>query len=936
MCSPSNISCHTTKTTGLNANSQNANSHRYRSEATNLAISREILPITRNTANSSPPLVTPSKVSTTDRNQEQVLKVMNNLVCSSTRAHSPQYVMNSEKKGILEEMAAPNAFLSKAHAPQLSYMNLLQNNSRHPSISTDNLFNDNKIMTPSEASNESNFTHLKRNQSIVNVPHNTSKDPKHELLSNPRLPPPLMLSSDEIQYRQYEHSLKNSPSPRDVTQDMHLYKRPGIGSPDSRSNPQGTYHHNHQMDFQPVPRVSLSQMWPQTSYLPRSPHCGETRQEPSPSSSASNSSIASPDDWSSNTDGNNMIRDQPHSSPSMSRSQHYMSPPMYRQQQIRPRLPFNLKPRPNNTYQTSQKQFQGQPPAQYSQFWGQQPGSYHPHSQVPSVSNSVTSPHHTRQSNTTQTPSPLSCNTSTNGTLSPPARTSPEILKTLLRKKACLYEPGTSRAITLLTWLVARRLALQHGYFSRQHLQSGVHAIVGDKISHGIITRTKVNRCMQVILNSCFYYIIPKPDGTEESGESFRRLFEKTVVDDTALIKTLPEPWNDLEISENTLIDRNCVSPILADMKEEDEDNGRGHANSKRQVLLCFNENVRCAEDVLRCHNDFIRDSAISANLALTPEEWRSFYLCKDEKSVSASPTKKVTTENNYDSYLSFDMPADVEESLAFKENISSTQCRVVGDTLGQMTTSELGKFRTTWCCKRYEHDATLCRFAHIDLNKGWLRRNTSKFKYSTTMCPKTSIVNDETSSLNGCYINACEDGIKCKFAHSAEEVDYHPKNYKTKVCEWTKKGLCHSCDMRDICPYLHPSNNSFCSLTPPRPTRHSARRMNDTPCRIKGHLIGGKHPNPSIGSTDVGSYTRAGAPMLYLCPAPNSEFDKTLHFPGLCSLYRRNCATYYAHDTGSKEVKYSNFGDNWAQPASLPSMGKSAGGGLFSLFGVV
>ena len=38
------------------------------------------------------------------------------------------------------------------------------------------------------------------------------------------------------------------------------------------------------------------------------------------------------------------------------------------------------------------------------------------------------------------------------------------------------------------------------------------------------------------------------------------------------------------------------------------------------------------------------------------------------------------------------------------------------------------------------QHDATLCHFAHIELNKGWLCRNTSQFEYSTTMCPKTSI----------------------------------------------------------------------------------------------------------------------------------------------------------------------------------------------------
>lgn len=49
-----------------------------------------------------------------------------------------------------------------------------------------------------------------------------------------------------------------------------------------------------------------------------------------------------------------------------------------------------------------------------------------------------------------------------------------------------------------------------------------------------------------------------------------------------------------------------------------------------------------------------------------------------------------------------------------------------------------------------------------------------------------------------------------------------------------------------------------------------------------------------------------------------------------------RNCATHYAHDTGSKEIEYSNFGDYWEQSASLHSIGNSTEKTSFSLFGVV
>ena len=134
------------------------------------------------------------------------------------------------------------------------------------------------------------------------------------------------------------------------------------------------------------------------------------------------------------------------------------------------------------------------------------------------------------------------------------SRSSSEILKTLLRKKACLYEPDPSRAVALVTWLVGRELALEFGFFTRQQLQAGVHACVSEKIDSGVITRTKVNRCMQIILNSCFHYIIPRPDGTEENGNTFRLTFAREVADDATLLRVLPAPWNNLTIDREAIL----------------------------------------------------------------------------------------------------------------------------------------------------------------------------------------------------------------------------------------------------------------------------------------------------------------------------------------------------------------------------------------------
>lgn len=464
------------------------------------------------------------------------------------------------------------------------------------------------------------------------------------------------------------------------------------------------------------------------------------------------------------------------------------------------------------------------------------------------------------------------------------SRSAPEVLKTLLRKKACLYEAGTSRAIALVTWLVGRKLALEKGYFSRQLLQSGVHAVVGQKIDSGLVTRTKVNRCMQIILNSCFHYIIPRPDGIEESGAIFRESFNEEVDDDSYLISHLDAPWDNLDIS---LAENAC--------EEDDEDDDTSKDGStKRQVLLCFNENVRSAEDVLRCHNDFIRDAAISANLCLTAEDWRNFFSRKDEDCSFTSSTLESTTsvtnspiirgnDGNEIPYLSFDIPSEVTESIDAKEGCVPWAKHT--DVLGQMSSNELSKFRTTWCCKRYDHDEHLCRFAHINVNMGWLRRDPSKYQYSEKMCTSVSTVKNGRL-LNGCVVNSCKDAMLCKFAHSTEEALYHPNNYKRSACYSMNSG--QVCPLLDICPYLHPDQGT---------QQLVCRHLKTEPSKQK--LSGSK------GST---SAPPKSAPILYLNPAPPSAFDKSLYFPGLCTLYRHNCAVNYAYQNGATASIYSLF----------------------------
>lgn len=487
-------------------------------------------------------------------------------------------------------------------------------------------------------------------------------------------------------------------------------------------------------------------------------------------------------------------------------------------------------------------------------------------------------------------------------------RSASEVLKTLLRKKACLYEPDTSRSVALVTWLVGRELAHVYGFFSRQQLQSGVHACVASKIEAGTITRTKVNRCMQIILNSCFHYIIPRSDGTEENGDHFRDIFSKNVNDDSYLLRHLPEPWNDLTVQRDAVIEATLhemeedkpqgtkspstpkTSPrfgsVNADKSpDRDFNDGVDRDDSKRAVLLCFNENVRSAEDVFRCHNEFIRDTANAAHLQLTAQEWRQFF----GREASGAP------------YLwgNVGIPTLTGETPGGPPRQP--------DLLGQMSKEELAKFRTSWCTKRYDHDRDLCGFAHVEVNGGWLRRNSAIYEYKDEMCPLISTAGDKFISPSHFFLNECPKGVHCRYAHSMEEILYHSRRYKTKVCTslYSRSGGCH---LGDVCPDLHPPDVT-------RPLKKSSES--------RSHSNRRKHEHGSHLGTKPCSEMPAGSPVVYASPAPFSSFEHQLGMPGLQSLYRRHSEVIraFVRSSGKAKCSYSPFGDGWGiSDASSPS----------------
>lgn len=544
---------------------------------------------------------------------------------------------------------------------------------------------------------------------------------------------------------------------------------------------------------------------------------------------------------------------------------------------------------------------------------------------------------------------------------------------------------------------------MSRGYFTRQSLQTGVHNVVDAKINAGAITRTKVNRCMQIILNSCFHYIIPRVDGSEEDGTAFSVEFIKTarVGDDVTLLESLPPPWSDLEVPMEIAADPDEEEEVVVAPKSgrrgslgsaKGSGGGGGYLTSKRSVLLCFNENVRCAQDVFRCHNEFIRDAAHSSNLHLTAEEWKSFFSggvspvsprfgptpsggkapstvstgnsTPTSTGMSVSPASlspagiRPSNEGDVDTAgiqppaltlgsawtqapgptISL-LPRMSEEKDAAADHDGGDQkgptaayrpAPLTGDVLGELTPVDLDKFRTTWCAKRYEHDPSICSFAHVEINGGWLRRDPVLFRYSPEMCPdivsaaQVLGTTNVPAELKGCLFNRCPRGKNCDKAHSREEVQYHPDVYKKALCPSVRKGQEQDhghhhhhgskaskqpCKLRDVCPLLHPPGS-----VQPKEHHHGHGH----------HHHRGKGSGPSSGknAAQAPALTAAsggppipGAPMLYIGPAPPSDFDAYLQMPGLQELFRRRSANlfhyYHKSSAGHTVGTYSIFGDN-------------------------
>jgi hypothetical protein len=419
---------------------------------------------------------------------------------------------------------------------------------------------------------------------------------------------------------------------------------------------------------------------------------------------------------------------------------------------------------------------------------------------------------------------------------------------------------------------------------------------------------------MQIILNSCFHYIIPRPDGTEENGDVFRELFAQEIMSKTTstgsvdLLDLLPPPWRDMQVIRDEVLHASSTaddvsvgnttrkdhvkfgtpshSPRLDASAHEVQsprdvhhgEGGDGGADGKRAVLLCFNENVRSAEDVFRCHNEFIRDTAHASNLQLSSNEWILFFGAE----AASAPH----------------LWGNVGIPVPYTEGQGPTKV----DALGVFSSDQLASFRTSWCSKRYDHSHELCGFAHPEVNNGWIRRSPTMHRYCDEMCQFISVVETKRSVSAGSNIKSsliiheCPHGTDCKYAHSVEEIMYHPNRYKVfQMCPHS--GSAGGCALGDICPNFHPVDSyRFPKKSDSRSPRHSRQQQ-----QVQGGPIAKTSP----------SSCPSGTPILYCSPAPLSNFEHHLQMPGLQSLFRRQCSVVRSHVRNNSTCLYSSFSDD-------------------------
>ncbi|CDR94402.1 Zinc finger C-x8-C-x5-C-x3-H type domain containing protein, putative [Babesia bigemina] len=111
------------------------------------------------------------------------------------------------------------------------------------------------------------------------------------------------------------------------------------------------------------------------------------------------------------------------------------------------------------------------------------------------------------------------------------------------------------------------------------------------------------------------------------------------------------------------------------------------------------------------------------------------------------------------------------------------------------LSEEDLERFRTKVCSMaasmRCDFGVERCNYSH---NVYWARRcpfylrDSTILRYIPAICPDVEL-GPGTSILK----NTCPRGNNCAFAHSLEEMHYHPLVYKTEICDAYREGNCRT-----------------------------------------------------------------------------------------------------------------------------------------------
>lgn len=142
----------------------------------------------------------------------------------------------------------------------------------------------------------------------------------------------------------------------------------------------------------------------------------------------------------------------------------------------------------------------------------------------------------------------------------------------------------------------------------------------------------------------------------------------------------------------------------------------------------------------------------------------------------------------------------DISYKEPENENLDEIRAKPHGREFSQsnvLTKEELNNFRTLLCNDHINSkcpDPESCFNSHCT---AWQRRNPTKYKYSSTICPDIDF--SRKGAKGRMSLNCrCRKGKYCEFAHTKEEELYHPDAYKTKKCN-----AFPNCK-RFYCPFIH------------------------------------------------------------------------------------------------------------------------------------